>query len=100
MVWPNGVRPATVAVKTVDEKARTKVEAGQKILNLFQGNFILSRYVGVMGTSVASDMFKESATDIINAFSIKDINKHLIFLLLDVFLVHFLPESITRDRRL
>jgi hypothetical protein len=37
VVWPNGVRPAIKQEKTADEKVRTKLEAAQRILKIFQG---------------------------------------------------------------
>lgn len=37
MIWPNGVRPSIVHEKSADEKARTKIEAAQRILKIFQG---------------------------------------------------------------
>lgn len=37
LVWPNGVRPSIVHEKSADEKARTKIEAAQRILKIFQG---------------------------------------------------------------
>lgn len=44
-------------------------------------------------------MVKGTVADIINSFSVKEINKHLIFLLLDAFVIHFLPESVIKDKR-
>jgi hypothetical protein len=44
-------------------------------------------------------MVKGTVADIINSFSVKEINKHLIFLLVDTFVIHFLPESVTKDKR-
>jgi hypothetical protein len=37
IVWPNGVKPCIVHEKSADEKARTKIEAAQRILKIFQG---------------------------------------------------------------
>ena len=60
---------------------------------------IPSNPVDAFGTVLGAEMVKGSVSDIINCFSVKDINKHLIFLLLDLFVVNFLPESIIREKR-
>ena len=38
IIWPNGMRPSVIYEKSAEEKARTKVEAAQRILKIFQGN--------------------------------------------------------------
>ncbi len=98
--WPNGVRRTPPAPSTSDEKARTRVDASLRLFSFCQSNGPFSVKYSIyswyckenIGPVLGDQVIQESVDDMIGAFQSKRVNKHLVFVLLDLLLVHLAPE--------
>jgi hypothetical protein len=103
-MWPDGLRRLNVPQKTAEEKARCRVEVELRLQSLCEGRLLYFRCSFFMDNSsmgnienfgflLGRQVIQESISDVIAAFSNKFINKHLAYVLLDLIVVHLVPDA-------
>ncbi|KAJ3128464.1 hypothetical protein HK098_004359 [Nowakowskiella sp. JEL0407] len=81
--WPHGYWDSYVPVRTAADKEYTRRELEEKLKNLVPENI-----KSILGAKSVED----SMSDLVQAIQRKTITKHLFYILVDLFMVHFAPE--------
>ncbi|KAJ3041768.1 hypothetical protein HDV00_008658 [Rhizophlyctis rosea] len=85
-MWPNGVLADAAPKRSLEEQLATRVEVEKRVLGCVPAQ---------LHTLLGKQRVDENVSSAFEAFQNKTINKHLFYILLDLILVHLVPE-ITR----
>ncbi|KAJ3280684.1 hypothetical protein HK104_000469 [Borealophlyctis nickersoniae] len=82
-MWPNGYPVEEVPPRSPEEQQATLTELETKLRSSFPP---------ILETLLGEDAVQETSHNLIQVFQSKSVNKHLFYILLDLILVHLVPE--------